>query len=68
MRSAPSSIRSDETAPVSIAAAMALLFMCEAPGISWSRPATIDMLCVAPQSDMTQPLNPSRLRTSHGYV
>ena len=26
-------------------------------GISWSRPALMDVLCVAPQSLMTQPLH-----------
>ena len=36
IRNAPSSTRSAETAPLSIAAAMAWLFMCEALGISWS--------------------------------
>ena len=44
-------------------------FMYRAPGISMSRPAMMDVLCVAPQSDMTYlGARKNRRKTSHGVA
>ena len=59
-RFAASSTRDRGTLPSATAFATLLSPMKSDPGISWSRPATIDIECVAPQSLITQPLKPRR--------
>ena len=59
IRITESSIVAILTAP-DLAAASSLLPMYWPPGISWSRPLSMDMLCVAPQSLITQPSKPAR--------
>ena len=59
-RYAESETMASVTSPLATKAAIDALFMWPAPGISMSRPRAMEVECVAVQSDMTQPSNPSR--------